>query len=334
MKTILITGASGFIGSFLVEKALDKGFDVYAGIRSSSSRQYLTDKRIHFTELDFSDAAILTGQLFEIKQSGVNFDYIIHNAGITKANKIKQYFEVNALYTGTFIKSLAAAGQQPVKFIYISSLAAWGPGRNETQPIRETDVPNPVTSYGRSKLQAEEYIRQQTFFPYMIIRPTAVYGPKEKDIFIYFKLINKHFEPYIGKQPQKISMIYVKDLVAAIFLSVESSLINRAWFVSDGRSYSMQNIGALIRKELGKSTLKFSLPIPLIRIIAWILEKCCSMFGYMPALNLEKLNELESKNWVCEHESLENELGFSPGYTLENGIKEAAEWYRKEGWLK
>jgi len=332
-KRILITGASGFIGSFLVEEALKRGYEVYAGVRQTSNRNFLKDERISFINLNYSSKTELRMQLLGLKDSGIFFDYIIHNAGITKANKKKTYFTVNCQYTKNFIKSLIATGFCPGKFVYISSLAAFGPGCDAENPIRITDKPNPVTTYGKSKLKAENYIRSLTGFPYMIIRPTAVYGPREKDIFLYFRLINRNFEPYIGFKRQKISLIFVKDLVIAIYKAAESELVNRSYFVSDGQAYSMQDVGQKIKKQLSKKTFRFSIPVQFLRVIAFILERFYSMFGYIPALNLEKVNELKSLNWMCDTEPLYSDLKFIAEYDLDKGIMETAEWYKNEGWL-
>jgi nucleoside-diphosphate-sugar epimerase len=332
-KKLLITGASGFIGSFMVEEALNRDYEVYAGIRSTSSTRYLKDDRIKFISLDYSHKPELRSKLLELKNEGISFHYIIHNAGITKARKKKEYFTVNYIYTKNLIKSLILTGTVPAKFIFISSLAAFGPGNDINNTIRETDQPNPVTTYGKSKLKTENYIHSLTGFPCIIIRPTAVYGPRDKDIFLYFRLINKNIEPYIGNKPQKISLIYVKDLVNAIFAAAESPFINRSYFVSDGNDYSMRDVSNTIKKHLEKKTLSFTIPAQLLRIIAFVLEKCCSLFGYMPALNLEKVNELESCNWKCDIEPLQSDLNFKPEYDLDKAVKETAEWYKKEGWL-
>jgi nucleoside-diphosphate-sugar epimerase len=158
MKKVLITGASGFIGSFLVKEALDRGYEVYAGVRPTSSRQYLDDSRIKFIELHFVDTEKLIDQLLTLKQHGTQFDYVIHNAGITKAKTIHDFFTVNCRYTCNLADALVAAHCVPAKFVYISSLAAFGP-RSDQTPIRHSDIPQPITSYGRSKLDTEKYLQ-------------------------------------------------------------------------------------------------------------------------------------------------------------------------------
>ncbi len=334
MKNILITGASGFIGSFLVEEALKRNYNVIASIRSTSSRAHLSDPRINFCELTLSDPGKLRQQLTELKSKYGKLHYVIHNAGITKANKKEDYHKINFGFTKNFAEALIAAGEVPDKFIYISSLAAQGPGDRKTiVPVKHTDEPRPVTSYGKSKLESEQFIRSLNDFPYVIIRPVPVYGPREKDIFIFFKLINRYFEPYIGSTKQFLTFIYVHDLVKAIFLSMESEKKNKIYFVTDGKVYDTRMLGNFIRKYLKKKTFKVTLPTAFVRALAWSLDKSFGMFGKSPALNLEKMNELEEVNWVCDTSDLQKELGFAPEYDLDRGIAETVKWYKENKWL-
>ena len=189
MKKILITGSSGFIGSFLVEEALKKGYEVYAGIRKTSNVKYLTDPKIKFIELDFSNIDSLNKTI----SASPHFDFVIHNAGVTRAIRKQDYFISNYQYTRNLIDVFISQKKVPGKFIYMSSLAAYGPGEPlQLKPIKESDTPNPVTSYGKSKLESEKYLSALQNFPHIIVRPTAVYGPRDNDFFAMFSLINKN----------------------------------------------------------------------------------------------------------------------------------------------
>ena len=192
MKKILITGASGFIGGFLVEEGLRLGFEVTAAVRKSSNRKYLQDERIQFLELNLDHPIELQKQLaLHILQNG-KFDFVIHNAGVTKVAQKEEFHRVNSLNTQYLVDVLIENDWIPEKFIFISSLAAFGAGKKgSTQPIELTDKPNPINLYGKSKLVAEEYIASKEEFPYIFIRPTGVYGPREKDYFVFFKMINR-----------------------------------------------------------------------------------------------------------------------------------------------
>ena len=332
MKKILITGASGFIGSSLVEEGLQRGYELYAGIRSTSNRKYLSDERIKFIELDFADRKKLEQQISEFSKEHGRFDYVIHNAGITKAKKISNYFTVNAQYTKNLVDALIQSGNIPEKFIYMSSLAAIGPGIT-SDPIRHTDEPRPVTSYGKSKLESENYLRSVKDFPYIIIRPTAVYGPRDKDIFVLIKMLNSNFEAYIGFGKQILSFIHVKDLARAIYLTLESSLRQKEYLVSDGSIYDSKTFNSIAKKYLKKKTLSLTIPIFVVKPIAYTTETIAALFGNIALLNRERLKEFAARNWAVDTEPLQNEIGFKAEYDLDRGLKETIEWYKANGWL-
>ena len=176
---VLITGASGFIGSFIVEESLRRGMETWAAIRPNSSKEFLSDERIRFIELDLSNEETLKKQL-----ANNTFDYVIHAAGATKCINKDDFFKVNTEGTKNLVNALIALKMPLKRFIFISSLSVYGPV-HEQQPYKEiceTDVPVPNTAYAESKLAAEEYINSiGNNFPYIILRPTGVYGPREKD---------------------------------------------------------------------------------------------------------------------------------------------------------
>lgn len=331
MKKVLITGASGFIGSFLVEEALKKGYEVYASIRKTSNTEYLTDPRIKFIELDFSDKDSLSKKIF----GSPYFDYVIHSAGLTKAVQKSEYFLSNFQYTKNIIEVLINQKRIPQKFIYMSSLAAYGPGDPVLlQEIKSSDTPNPVTSYGKSKLESEKYLSTITDFPYLIIRPTAVYGPREKDLYIVFKLINKNLELFVGSKKQHLSFVYVKDLVKAVFQTMESNIVNKGYFVSDGNVYDGEILGNIIKEQLNKKTIRIKVPVEMARLIAIITEGTKYITGKQTVLNFEKIKELESTNWKCDVQPLFEEFNFKPEYNLSQGINETIRWYKESNWLK
>jgi len=335
MAAVLITGASGFIGSFLVEEALKRGLDTYAGIRKSSSREYLKDPRTKFAEIDFSSTEAISAFLLEQKSKGVTFDYIIHNAGLTKARKKEDFYRVNSRFTRNFCEALMASGCVPKKFVYISSLAAYGPGDQDSmRPVMLADSPRPVDEYGRSKIEAENYIRGLTDFPWLIIRPSGVYGPREKDYFVYFQTISRGMEPYIGFKPQILTFIYVRDLVRVILDAAMSGVKGKAYFVTDGKTYDSREFAAITKKHLNKKTLKITLPLGLVGGIAWAMEKAFSLAGSMPTLNTDKFNIMKSTNWTCQVDELQKDFNFTAEYDLDKGVEEVLEWYKKEGWIK
>jgi nucleoside-diphosphate-sugar epimerase len=334
MKNVLITGASGFIGSFLVEEGLKQGFRVYAGLRRSSSRKYLQDPRIQFIEFDFSSREKILETLNHCKQENLQFHYIVHNAGVTKAKKKEDFYNVNCRNTRNFIEALIESDMVPDKFLFISSLAAFGPGNPDTgEPVRLTDEPKPIELYGKSKLEAERYITSLKDFPWLIIRPTGVYGPKETDYFVFFQTINRGMEPYIGFKKQVLTFIYVRDLARLVFLALSSTYVYKSWFVSDGKEYPSELFAEITKKALGKRTFRFTVPLFIVKTIATVGENVAGLFGSIPTLNTDKYNVLKSTNWRCEVEPLEKDLGFKAEYDLERGVAETLAWYKKEGWI-
>lgn len=335
VKKILVTGASGFIGSFLVEGGLERGMQIWAGVRRSSSRKYLQDERIRFAELDFTDSDRLESQLAKHKREHGGWDCIIHCAGVTKCRN-KADFEIgNYWATRCFIETLRRLDMLPKQFIYLSSLSIFGPiHEKDYQSICEEDIPHPNTAYGRSKLHAEEYLHSLKDFPYVIFRPTGVYGPRERDYFLIAKSIKQHVDFAAGFKRQDITFVYVKDLVKAIYLAVEAQITRRAYFVSDDRVYNSRIFSDLIRKELGSPfVIRFVCPLWLLKVISFLADQIAKLSGKVSTLNPDKYKIMKQRNWRCDITPLQKELGYEVEYPLERGVKEIIAWYKKEGWL-
>ncbi|MDR1257860.1 MAG: NAD(P)-dependent oxidoreductase [Tannerellaceae bacterium] len=332
MKRILITGASGFIGGFLAEEALSRGYETWAGVRSSSSRAHLQDQRIRFTDLKYDDVETLTAQIAE--HGG--WDYVIHNAGLTRTLNNGDFYRVNAQYTHNLIEALAAAGCPPRKFILMSSLSSYGGGDEKTLvPISPDDPQQPESEYGKSKLEAERFVRQQSHFPYVILRPTGVYGPGEKDYFMEIKSIQSGFDFTAGLRPQHISFIYVKDLARAALMILENDAIaNAHYFISDGKEYTDTQFALLIQNILGKKRLlRLRIPTGLVYIACLCSEWAGRLKGRSMTLNTDKYLILKARNWTCDATSLWQDLGTTPAYDLRQGLEDCIAWYRREGWL-
>lgn len=333
--SILITGASGFIGSFIVQEALKRKFGVWAGIRAGSSKEYLRERKIHFLELDFAHPNELRAQLSGHKGTYSKFDYIIHCAGITKARKRKQFDQVNYLQTKYFIDTLIELNMVPKQFIFVSSLSVFGPiHEKDYAMIKESDIPNPDTSYGLSKLKAELYIQGIPGFPYVIFRPTGVYGPRETDYYLLARSIKKHIDFSVGFKRQDLTFIYVKDLVDAIFLGIEKNVTQRSYFLSDGNIYQSRSFSELIRKELGNPfVFHIKCPLFILKAISLLAEFVAKRLGSISTLNSDKYRIMRQRNWRCDISPAVEELGFTPEYDLEKGVKETIAWYKNEGWL-
>ncbi len=328
MKKILITGASGFIGAYLVEEALKQGFDVHAGIRETSDLTYLQDKRIRFFKTDLTRKEALKKQLLET----VGFDFVIHNAGITKACQKEMFDRINFQLTKNLVEALTETKLVPEKFVLISSLAAYGPGNAKTmEPVKESDMPHPVSVYGKSKLKAEQYIKSLKDFPYLIFRPTGVYGPREMDYYAVYKSVNTGLETYMGTKDQHITFIYVRDLARLLIEALMFPITQKAYFVTDLKNYTAVEFNRIVKKELGKKTISLVFPKLLVRTIAFLNEKLSCFFSEKaPTLNTEKFKEISQKNWLCDSSALVKDFNFRPEYDLGKGVSETIEWYKKE----
>lgn len=335
MKKVLITGASGFVGSFMVEEAIKRGLKPIAGIRLSSSKKYLTQPEIDFLYLNLYDKEQIKQQISAYVQKNGKIDYIIHNAGVTKVRKKSHFMLVNYHCTRNLIEAIIESNNIPDKYIQISSLAAFGSGNNKTlEPIKLTDTPKPTTEYGRSKLKAEEFVRTKNELPWIVLRPTGVYGPRERDYFVYLQTISRHIEPYIGFKSQHLTFIYVKDLTRLTFDALNSPIIHKSYFVTDGNVYTSEEYAAIVKKHLHKKTIKIKIPLFIVKVISIILESIFGLLGRTPVLNSDKYNILSSLNWRCEIEPLVKDFNFKAQYDLDKGIKESIDWYIENKWLK
>lgn len=335
MESILVTGASGFIGSFIVQEALKRRFGVWAGVRATSSRKYLTERKIHFLELDFAHPNELRAQLSGHKGTYNKFDYIVHCAGVTKCTNQHEFDHVNYLQTKYFLDTLLELNMVPKQFIYISTLSVFGPIREKDYtPIREDDMPAPNTAYGLSKLKAELYIQSLPGFPYVIFRPTGVYGPREADYFLMAKSIKQHVDFSVGYKRQDLTFVYVKDIVQAVFRGIEKQVSRRAYFLSDGNVYSSRAFSDLIQKELGEPfVIHLKCPLIILKVVSLLAEFAASRSGKGSTLNSDKYKIMKQRNWQCDITPAMHELGYAPEYDLEKGVKETIAWYKDEGWL-
>ncbi|MEO6231989.1 MAG: NAD(P)-dependent oxidoreductase [Ferruginibacter sp.] len=324
---VLITGASGFLGYHIVKAAVEKGLVVFAAVRTNSVIEQLKDLPIHYLHLDYEDVPGLSRHLIEN-----NIKYIIHAAGITKAIKQDAYNHINATYTLNLANAAKTLPEGLTKMVFISSLAAVGPLSDVKEKITESTTPNPVTAYGRSKLLAEEYLAN-TGIPYTILRPTAIYGPRDKDIFIMVKTISKRLDPYIGNFLQCLSFVHAADVAN---VAIDALLINEAtgiYNITDGNSYNRYQFSDITKKILNKKAFRFHIPMPLVKSLAFVLETTNGWLKKPSVLSREKLPELAAKNWICDIEKAKLDLRYMPKFNLQNGLEDSIKWYTKNKWI-
>ena len=350
MKKILVTGASGFIGSFICSEGLEKGYDVWAGMRRTSSSQYLSDERLKFAQLDLGNYDTLREQLRRYKQEmeGQGWDYVVHAAGATKSLTREGFFHTNTEGTKNLVRALMAEDMVPQRFVFVSSLSIFGAIREEPypyQPILTTDTPVPNTAYGESKMQAEQFLegikqeagldRQQGGFPYVILRPTGVYGPRERDYYIMAKSIKQHVDFAVGYRPQDITFVYVDDVVQAVFKAFDApDAVGKGYFLSDGEVYNSRAFSDLLQKELGNPwVLHIKAPLWFLWLVCAVSGTVNRWLGKLTTLNLDKYHILSQRNWQCDISTAKRDLGYEPQVQLEEGVRRTVRWYRQAGWL-
>lgn len=318
----LVTGATGFIGSHLVEELVKSGYSVTCLVRKTSNQRWIEGLDTTIFYGDCEDASSLSSLASD-------FDYIFHAAGLTKARREEDFFCANVKGTENLLKAVSARRGQLKRFVYLSSLAAIGPS-SDGGPVTETAEPKPVSSYGRSKLLGEELVLKfRGKLPVSIIRPPAVYGPRDKDFFVLFKMLKKGFYPYYGKC--YYSMVYVEDLVRGLITVAEAeSAEGGVYFLSDGRVHSNSEIINEILEAMNTRAFKVRIPKQLMSLFVKLGELAG---GGLSILNQDKLRELRHSHWICSSAKAEKEAGFITKVAIKEGIRWTADWYKIHQWL-
>ncbi|MGH2574260.1 MAG: NAD-dependent epimerase/dehydratase family protein [Ignavibacteria bacterium] len=329
MINVLITGATGFIGSHIADELLKRNYKIKCLVRKTSNLQWLKDKPVEFVYGSLFDNEILT-------RAVENVDYIYHSAGITFAKKKSEYFKGNTEAVKNIIEVCYKVNPKIKKFVHISSQAAVGPALSESNPVDENTGYHPITTYGRSKTEAEKIVK--SYFDKMnctIIRPPAVYGPRDVAVFEYFKSISRGLMPLIGFGSKLVSLIHSSDLVNGITLAGESVKANsNIYFISSEKFYSWRNVGELTSRLMNKKVLRVVIPHFTAYTVGFF-SQVFAMFSKKPAiLNIEKTKDITQTYWICSAEKARHELGFKEKLTLEEGFKNTIEWYKKKGWIK
>ncbi|MFH1038507.1 MAG: NAD(P)-dependent oxidoreductase [PVC group bacterium] len=321
----LVTGGSGFIGSHLIEALLREGWEVRALVRETSSRERLDRRGLELAVGDLTEKGSLEKSLGGVAA-------IFHLAGRIKARSRDEYFRTNWLGTKNLLEAAAERAGDLRQFIYVSSLSAAGPSP-DGHPLTEEEEARPVSLYGESKLAAErEAERFSDRLPIAVLRPAAVYGPRDAETLQVIKLARwgVRFRP--GRADNIFSAVHVADLVDAILRAAENSTPEfRAYFIGDGNKYSWRETFDLLAAVLGKKS--FSLTVPWeparagVRLLAGLFPRSPAAFY------LDKIGEMSHNYWVCNISRARKELGFNPRYDLNRGLRETVDWYRTKGWL-
>jgi nucleoside-diphosphate-sugar epimerase len=326
---VLLTGGSGFLGSYVAEKLASGGHSVRALVRPNSARRFLEKlPGVEFAPGAIEDRASLTAAV-----AGV--DAVVHVAGIVKARKPEEFFAVNTQGTKNLLDaSLQRGGLR--RFVYVSSLAAIGPSLDGT-PIHENADPRPVTHYGRSKLEAERAVLAEAQkLPVTVIRPPLIYGPRDRETLAFFTSIKNGVLPVMGDGRNTLSVIYGEDCADAIAraATMTDAPSGRAYFVDDGSVLVWREALRDIENALGKKAfVRIGLPMGAIKVAAAATQLWGKVTNTAQMLTLDKVNELSQRHWVCSGDGARTDLGWQPKTTWAEGVRKAVDWYRAEGWL-
>lgn len=323
-KTILIIGAGGFIGGFIAAEALRRGYDTWVGVRATTSRRYLEDPRLHFAVFDYDDPEAVRTTLRQAAPEAGRWDYIIWNLGATKCANFSDFNLINFMYPRTFVNLLIEMDMVPDKFLYMSSLSALGPADEKTYaPITSRTVPDPNTRYGLSKIKTETFLETLPSFPWVIFRPTGVYGPHERDYLMMVKSIDAGWDFGVGYRRQLLTFIYVDDLVTAMFQALESdATVRRKYIISEDRAYTQSEFRRLTARLLGRRlVIPVRLPLWAVYIASAVAEEIGRARLKPSTLNRDKYKIMKQRNWSCDISDARRDFGFSPRFSLEEGMR-------------
>lgn len=327
MKTAFVTGGTGFIGSHLVERLLARGYAVRCLVRDPQKLGYLSALPVEKFYGDLFSTSVLEKAI-----EGV--DCVYHVAGVVASKTKEGFYKGNRDATRNIIEVTARVNPTLKKFIHVSSLAAVGPGVGQT-PVDENTPFHPITTYGKSKMAAEEEVLKfNTVLPITIVRPPAVYGPRDPATFDFFKTIYGGLEPIVGFTDKFVTLVHSSDLVSGIVLAGESTVsAGQTYFLGSEKIYSWNEIGTVTKQVMGKKALRIRLPEPLVYAVAAVVGFFAS-FGSKPSvLNFEKGRDMVQANWTVDVSKAKRELGFKQEMELAEGVRQTVKWYIDNKWM-
>ncbi|MCW5834431.1 MAG: NAD(P)-dependent oxidoreductase [Labilithrix sp.] len=325
---VLVTGGSGFLGSHVAEQLSTAGHGVVALVRKSSNRKFLsTLKNVELAEGSVEDRASVDRAMKDV-------DAVVHSAGLVKARSEAAFFECNTQGTVNLLEAAIAHAPNLKRFVHVSSLEACGPSL-DGQPV-PPDQERPVTAYGRSKLAAEkEVVARREKLPVVILRPAAIYGPRDVEILEAFRAARKRQYPVIGDGSMLGCYTYGPDCARACVQAIDADVPSGGiYFVDDGEPLPMARaMGELLHEALGTAPLvRFGVPFSVLRLASLGVEAYGKVRGKAVMLTREKVKML-SHHWVCESTKTRSDLKWSPEVSFSEGVRRTARWYQENGWL-
>lgn len=331
-KSVLVVGGGGFIGGFIAAEGLRRGYDVTVTVRPSTSRRYLSDERLKIVDLDYEDDAQMEQALREATPAAGRWDFIIYNLGATKCTNFLDFNRINYSYLQRFTGVIRQSGLTPKRFLYMSSLSALGPGDEKGYtPLDSRTIPAPNTRYGVSKIKAETHLETLSDFPWIIFRPTGVYGPHEQDYLMMVKSIDRHFDFGVGFRKQMLTFIYVEDLVNAMYDALESpegAVEHKKYIISEPQAYTQGEFRKIVAEALGgRWVIPVKLPMWAVKVASVVAEKIGVLRMKPSTLNSDKYKIMKQRNWCCDVSDAVRDFGFSPRFSLREGVAATVEAY-------
>ena len=318
-KKILVTGATGFVGSHIVEELISKNHEIIATVRKSSNLKWIKDYPIQFEYCSLNDEEQLSKLLSEV-------EIVVHCAGVVRALNWDEYYKTNIEGTRNLVQTAIKNKKNLKKFIYISSQAAMGPSSTEV-PKQLTEKENPVSNYGKSKLLAEQEIKKLNgIIPYTIIRPASVYGPRDKDIFIFFNLVKHHLKlnTYNKKFIQLVFLKYIAKVISNVIKN--ENTYNKTYYLCDSNIYKWKSVAATIADTNNIKTIPIMLFDFIFKSVAFFYELVAKITKKPQVLSKEKIVEMLQTYWIADNSNIIKDTDFE-FVKLENGAKITYNWY-------
>lgn len=324
IRSCFVTGGTGFIGSHLVDHLLSGGSEVRCLVRDRRRLRWLQGKPVFLLEGDLRSSEVL-------KEGAAGVDAVFHLAGLTAARNREEYFSVNVDGCVSAARSCLSASPPPGVFLFMSSLAAIGPVRTG-KPMDRGREPRPVTDYGRSKLEAERQLAEMEGLPVVVIRPPAVYGPRDREVFPLFRLAAKGVVPIFNPEA-RLNLIHVEDLAKGLIAAGSRGIPGETYFLAHPETVIGSRLPELMGEALGRKVRGFRIPGAMLKTAAAVSEMWGVLSGRMPVFNRGKVKELTAPGWVCDLEKSEKDLGFNATIGAVEGFRKTVLWYREQGWM-
>jgi nucleoside-diphosphate-sugar epimerase len=315
------------VGSHILDSLRRHGIDTVLLLRSNSPTRFLEP---HLKDVEVRHGSV--SDLTSLMKATAGVTHVIHCAGRTKAVRPFEFYEVNEAGTRNVVQAVNAQDPAIQRLLHISSLAVSGPATPE-KPVTEQAPPNPISTYGKSKLAGELEVTKHCRVPFTILRPPAVYGPRDTGFLSMFKAVKCHLLPR-PKRNQFLSLIYAKDLAEAVVACLaRKETAGEIYFVASPEQVTGRAIAEEIAAQMHRRTIPCPIPPPVLWTVCLVQETISRLTGKPSLLNLQKFTELRACGWVCDGSKLQRDIGFECKTRLSQGIPETLNWYTSQGWL-